>query len=86
MYECVKLRQFRVCSVITSIIIYIYIYIILYNYVVHLHHFPCDHLDFQHIVNRGQRCHVIDKVDCNVALILIGRHQHAIVHCLHVVV
>ena len=65
--------------------VFSYIYI-LYNYVVHLHHFPCDHLDFQHIVNRGQRCHVIDKVDCNVALILIGRHQHAIIHSLHVVV
>ena len=37
------------------------------------------------IVYRCGWSHVIDNIDPNVSLILVGRHQHTVVHSLHVV-
>lgn len=51
-----------------------------------LHLLPSDNQNVQFIVHCCGGSHVIDDIDSYVPLVLVGRHQQAVIHSPHVVV
>ena len=58
----------------------------LYSYMTFIHLLPADNQNIEDVVHRGGGGHIIDHIDSNVSLVLVGRHQQTLVDCLHVVV